>query len=41
MGVGAAGCVNDGGDEYWEESFMGPGEEETAPLRLSLSDGGI
>lgn len=24
-GLGAAGCVDDGGDEYWEESFMGQG----------------
>lgn len=24
-GLGAAGCVDDEGDEYWEESFMGQG----------------
>lgn len=28
--------VDDGGDGYWEESFMGQGEGEETPLRLSL-----
>lgn len=31
--------MNDGGDEYWEESFMGQGEGEETPLRLSWDEG--